>query len=777
MDRLSPHGIRAPFQPSRRGFLIAMIGGGVMLGYARSSLAAVEFLSSGTQEFLPSGTQGSNSAGELFEPTIWYRIDPSGAVTVNVIRAEMGQHVGTALARIVADELEADWGKVSIVEVDTDPKWGEMVTGGSWSVWQSFPVLSRAGAAGRIALIEEGAKLLGVSPQSCTARNGAVEAKGKSILYGDIVGRGDLPRTYTPEQLDAIPIKPPANRRLIGRDTLALDVPSKTNGTTRYGLDAVVEGMIYARPKVPPTRYDSKVVSIDDSAAKRFPGYIQSLALDDPSGTAPGWVMVYADSFTAASQAADLVKVTWTSGEAANVSEDDLQRRAAELIEDRKGGALVVDDPGVDAAFTSAKQTLERTYTTSTVMHFALEPVNALAFEKDGVFEIHTGNQWQTLILPVLAKALGRSQDKIVLRTYMLGGGFGRRLDGDYTVPAALAAKAVGKPVKMVCTRADDMRFDCPRSPSTQVVRMAFGDGGRVTAMEHHAAAGWPTAVMAPAFMPKDARGVPFDQFAIHGADHWYTVGAQRLRALRNDLADRSFRPGWLRSVGSGWVNWALESFMDEAAHAARVDPVAFRLRLLDGAGRNAGSPPNSVGGAHRQAAVLARVAQKAGWGIATPKDVGLGIATTFGQERDMPTWVACVARVRVDRTSGQVTVEKLTLVIDAGTIIHPDGAEAQAEGGALWGLSMALHEGSEFVNGLPKDTNLDTYSLLRMGDVPEIEIEFLPSTETPVGLGEPATTPIAPAIGNAIFAATGARVRHLPIRPEAVLQALAHQT
>jgi CO/xanthine dehydrogenase Mo-binding subunit len=250
-------------------------------------------------------------------------------------------------------------------------------------------------------------------------------------------------------------------------------------------------------------------------------------------------------------------------------------------------------------------------------------------------------------------------------------------------------------------------------------------------------------------------------------------VGAQRVRALRNDLANQSFRPGWLRSVGSGWVNWALESFMDEAAHAVGVDPVAFRLRMLDGAGRNAGSAPNAVGGARRQAAVLARVAEKAAWGGTMPKDVGLGVATTFGQERDMPTWVACVARVRVDRASGGAIVEKLTLVVDAGTIVHPDGAKAQVEGAALWGLSMTLHEGSEFVNGLPKDTNLDTYTPLRMGDVPEMDIEFLPSTEVPTGLGEPATTVVGPAIGNAIFAATGARLRHLPIRPDAVLRAL----
>ena len=213
---------------------------------------------------------------------------------------------------------------------------------------------------------------------------------------------------------------------------------------------------------------------------------------------------------------------------------------------------------------------------------------------------------------------------------------------------------------------------------------------------------------------------------------------------------------------------------MAEAAPARRDDPDALRGGLLAGTGRNAGSTPNSVGGAKRQAAVLQRVAQKAGWGAAMPKDTGLGIASTFGQERNMPTWVACVARVQVDRGSGAVTVEKLTIVVDSGTVVHPDGALAQVEGGALWGLSMALHEGTEFIKGQVSDTNFDSYTPLRIGDVPELDIEFIDSTEVPVGLGEPATTVVAPAIGNAIFAAVGVRLRHLPMRPAALRKALA---
>lgn len=748
----------------RRGFLIAAATTGVTLAFLRadSSMAAAKATMPAAAPAVP-----------VFDPGIWFGIDRDGIVTVNIAKAEMGQHIGTALARIVADELEADWSKVRLHYVDSDPKWGLMVTGGSWSVWQNFEPLSRAGAAGRLALIEEGARLLRLPVSACTARLGMVQGRGRRIGYGEIVRRGKLSRHYTPEQLKAIVLKTPQQRTLVGQAVQALDVPSKTNGQAIYGIDAEIEGMVYARPKIPPTRYGSKVLSIDDSAAKKVRGYLKAEALVDPSGTVPGWVMVYAESYAAASRAADLVQVKWRAGAAAHVSEQDILQYGARQIADPTLGARVVDDDGVEQAFADAGLSLERQYTTATVLHFQLEPVNATAQEIDGVWHIHAGTQWQSLTLPVLAKALQVPESQVVLHTYLLGGGFGRRLNGDYCIPAALGAKALGRPVKMICSRADDARFDSPRSPSVQHLRMAFDAAGKVTAMQHEASAGWPTQALAPGFLSKDREGHPYDPFAIAGADHWYTVGAQRVRAISNDLANSTFRPGWLRSVGPGWTNWAVESFIDEAAQATKVNPLDFRLSLLQATGRNAGSAPNATGGAQRLVQVLLRAAEKAGWGKAMPKDTGLGIAATFGQERDMPTWTACVARVRVDRNTCMVQVEKLTMVIDAGTIVDPDGALAQAEGGALWGVSMAIHEGTAFLNGEVRDTNLTSYTPLRIADVPELDIEFVKSKEASTGMGEPPTTVVAPAIANAIFAAVGARVRHLPIRPEAVLKGL----
>ncbi|MCA0953901.1 molybdopterin-dependent oxidoreductase [Mameliella alba] len=760
---------KAASQMTRRGFLVSMSALGATFGFPTASRAAMD---PGAADGVP-----VTANGERFEPSLWYWIDADGTVNVNIIRAEMGQHVGTAIARILADELGANWDDVRITHVDTDPKWGFMVTGGSWSVWQSWPVYRQAGAAGRVALIEAAATKWGIDPASCEARDGAVHAGDQSISFGDLVAEG-LDRSFTEEELKALPLKPVSELTMVGKDVKALDIDNKTTGQAIYGLDAEIDGMVYGAPLLPPTRYGCTVTNIDDSAAKSVKGYRQTLTIDDPTGTVPGWVVVIGDSLFAARKAAEAISVEWSTGPASTVSEQDILDEARRLIGDTATGSILhTENHQTAPVFDAAADVIEAEYTTSTVLHFQLEPTNATAFQNaDGVWEVHTGNQWQSLILPTLAQAIGGSETDVILRSYMLGGGFGRRLNGDYCVPALLASKALGgKPVKLVLSREQDAHFDSPRSASVQQMRMAFDPDGTVTGMEHHAAAGWPTQILAPGFMPEGANGVPYDPFAIDGADHWYSVGAHQVRAISNGLANDTFRPGWLRSVGPGWTFWAVESFMDEAARKLGQDPVAFRLDHLRAEGINAGSAPNAVGGADRQAEVLRRVAEMSGYGKGDlPADSAIGIATTFGQSRQMPTWIGGAVKLHVDRESGDVSVEKIWLAVDCGVVVDPDGARAQCEGAALWGLSMALHEGTEFENGAVRDVNLDTYTPLRLEDAPEIEITFVENEHAPVGLGEPATTVIAPAIGNAIAEAVGVRMRSLPITPDKILAALA---
>jgi CO/xanthine dehydrogenase Mo-binding subunit len=767
-DMFPPHKKPLP-ELGRRGFLVSMCAAGAVFGFPRHALAAMN----------PEAPNGLpiEAAGAKYEPAIWYWIDSAGKVNVNIIRAEMGQHIGTSIARILADELGANWDDVHIDHVDTAPKWGLMVTGGSWSVWQSWPVYRQAGAAGRIALAETAARLWGIAPAKITVENGIVSGGGHQAGFGELVAKG-ITRSFTADELKALPLKPHDELKLLGKELQALDIRTKTTGQTIYGIDAKAEGMVHAAPILPPTRYGCTITAIDDSAARSVKGYQRTLQLDDPSSTVPGWAMVIADNFWAAHKAAKLVKISYNiKGNAQQIGEAEIQAENQRLIEDPATGAVLdTGNTDVDPVFAQAADTLTATYTTQTVLHFQLEPLNALAFQnQDGVWEIHTGNQWQSLCLPWLQKALGVGEDKVIMRTYMLGGGFGRRLNGDYTVPVALASQMLGgKPVKMVMMRPDDVRFDSVRPPTMSRLRMAFDANKQVVAMDAAVASGWPTKVMLPAFMPNGVNGQPYDPFASDGVDHWYDVGAQRARAISNELAEATFRPGWLRSVSPGWINFAVESFMDEAARHAGQNPLQFRLAHFTAKGRNAGSSPNAVGGAARQAAVLRRVAELSGYGQnALPADTAIGLATTYGQSRSMPTWVGGAAQVHVDRITGYVNVQKIWLVVDCGTVVDPAGARAQIEGGAMWGVSMALYEGTEFKNGQVADTNLDSYTPLRMIDAPEVVIELVESTEVPTGLGEPGTTVVAPAIANAIFAAVGVRLRHLPLTPEAILSAL----
>jgi isoquinoline 1-oxidoreductase beta subunit len=752
------------FEQSRRSFLIGSIGGGLMMAFA-PNISALEVASGGAVKQLKD---------KLFSPTVWFEIDTNGMILVNIARAEMGQHVGTAIARIVADELGADWQNVEIKHVDTDPKWGYMVTGGSWSIFQTYVPMSQAGAAGRTALIEAGARLLGVNPQDCKTENSMVVAGSKSVGFGEVVKDGKIDRVFSADELAQFQPKNPATRQLISKPSKALDIPAKTNGSAKYGIDVELENMVYARPIIPPTRHGSVVKSVDDSAAKKVKGYQGYQILKDPSDTVQGWVSVLADSYYGAVKAGNALQVEYDLGETANVSEQDIIAIGETLAKDKTSGTLVVDEGDVTKVAESAKTSLESIYRTSSVLHFALEPVNAAVEIIDGVCHVHCGNQWQSLFLPVVAKAMGMAEDKIIIHQYYLGGGFGRRLMGDYMIPAALTAQAIGKPVKLVFTREDDSRFDSVRSPSVQQMSAYWDADGKLLGIEHGAAAGWPTLAVAPGFMPEgvDKNG-KYDPFSISGANHWYTLENHRVRAINNPLAQKTFVPGFLRAVGPGWTGWAVESFMDEIAHKQNVDPIDFRLSLLDASGKNAGVSPVSVGGARRLAKVLTEIREKADWGRTLPKNQGLGIAISAGQERDMPTWGACVAHVEVDPETGAVKVHKLTGLLDCGTVVHPDGALSQTEGSMLWGMSLALFEGTAFEKGQVKDNNLDTYTPLRMNNLPILDINFVQNTEFPTGLGEPGLIAVAPAIANAIFNAVGARVRDLPIRPEAILAAM----
>lgn len=361
---------------TRRSFLIGATATGLTMAFAP----------------LVQATGSASQNLEAFEPTVWFSVDVEGLVHVNVAEAEMGQHVGSALARIVAEELEAQWRHVRLNYVDSEARYGYRVTGGSWSIWQNFELLSRAAAAGRQALIEAGAAMLNEAPFKCSAESGYVVCGAKQVSYGEIVRSGSIDRVFSEEELAEMPIKPASERRLVGQDFQALDIPDKAKGAAVYGIDAEWPGMVYAKPIIPPTRYGSTVLSVNDDKAKQVAGYQQSIVLEDPSNTVPGWVPVIANSYHAAIRASKLVDVEYELGPTAHVSEGDIQARSRVLL-DEDVGSLVIDDPDVDQNFNQAASTLEAEYTTASVLHFQLEPVNALAMQRDGIWELHTGNQ------------------------------------------------------------------------------------------------------------------------------------------------------------------------------------------------------------------------------------------------------------------------------------------------------------------------------------------------------------------------------------------------
>jgi isoquinoline 1-oxidoreductase subunit beta len=749
---------------SRRSFLITAGASGLVFGFSPLSGA----------------TQAAAAAGSAapVEPSIWYSIAPDGVVTVNVGKADMGQHVASTMAQIVADELGASWGSMRVNLVGNDPKYndpvlGANITGGSWSTMMNFDLMSRVGAAGRIALTEAGAGMLGVPTSDVVVNDSRVSSKttGKSVSFADIVKSGKATKTFSPDELKAIVLKTPDQYTLIGRDLPQLDIPFKVNGTAKYGIDTFLPGMVYGRVVTPPVRYGAKVTGVDDSEAKKVPGFIQAVVVDDPTNTVTGWVVAVAKTYPQAIKAADALKVSYDKGPNANVSSESILAEAKRL-QGQPGGELYFKVGDAQDALSKAAKIVEAEYTTNINIHAPLEPMNAVAEFKDGKLHLYAGNQFLTRSTAIAAGAVGMKPEDVVIHQYWIGGGFGRKLDSDMFIPAAAAAKATGKPVKVIYSRQHDMLMDFSRPLTYQKITTGLDDNGKIVGMNHDLVSAWPTKRWGiPAFLENSADGQKnvLDGFAVHGADFFYTLPNHTVRTVLNELAQSATPSGQLRSVAPGWTFWAVESMIDEAAHAAGRDPAEFRLAMLDGAGDNQG--------AKRLANALRAAMGLAGYGTKVlPKGEALGVACVSSQERATASWTACVAQVAV-ADDGSFKVKKLTVATDVGTAVNPDGVRAQVMGGAQWGLSLATLEKATMKDGAIQQDNFDSYTPARMADMPEIDVAVIANGEPARGTGEPTVTVVAPAIGNAIFNAVGARVRGLPITADDVKAAMKKAT
>jgi isoquinoline 1-oxidoreductase beta subunit len=693
------------------------------------------------------GRNGLVEAAAKYEPNAFITITPDGLVTVHVLKAEMGQGVGTALAQVVAEELESDWKDMRIDYPMADPKYGLMLTGGSWSINWTFDSLSRGAAAARMALIDAAANSWKVPASECVASKSTVRhlPTGRVLTYGEIVAKAPITKTYSEDDLKKITLKKPSEYKVVGQWVPRLDIPEKTNGKAKFGIDTFLPNMAYAKTAYPPTREGAKVTAVDDSAAKKVPGYLKTVRM-------PDMVSVIATSYSAAVKARDALKITWDPGPNANVTSasifSDYEKKAKDPgagIEWHKTGN---PNPG------SPAKTYEASFMTDYVAHMQMEPMNCVASFKDGVLDLYTGSQFQTMATGAVAAVLKIQPANIRLHQTYLGGGFGRRLEPDVIVEAALIAREAGRPIKLIRSREEDLQRDVYRSATYQVLKAGMDGSGKIMSWDATVVSGHPGGRWGPDFLNKQG----LDDFALNGADHVYDIPNQVVHGVR---AETGISVGYVRAVAPNYTFFAVETFVDELANLNKVDPVKYRLDML------AGAP--------RLANVLKIVAERSGIGKGQlPANTGIGVACVSAQEKKTPTWTATAIQAKVDPATGAVKVEKIICAVDCGIVVNPDGVRSQVEGSLLFGLSNATKEKGTVAKGALEQKNFDTYEVLRMNEVPDVvEVHVVQSTEYPTGVGEPGATTIGPALSNAIFAATGARVRQMPIQPDRVLQAL----
>lgn len=710
---------------TRRKFIItsAMAGGGLLLAC-----------------HLPFGRRDLLAAMDNeFAPNAFLRVAPDGRVTVIVNKSEMGQGVYTSLPMLVAEELCCDWRKVTFRASPVAPEYNRpgtpvMVTGGSTSVRTEWERLSLAGAAAREMLIAAAAKEWKVAPSKCRAENGTVIGPGgKKLGFGALAAKAaTLPVPRNPK------LKGGAST-ILGKPLHRLDSPAKINGTAIFGIDVSAPGMltcVIARPPV----FGAKVKTFAPTKAMALPGVRQVVAVD-------AGVAVVADSFWPALKGRDVLNIEWDEGDGAAISTPAMRAEYARLA--KTPGIVTRREGDAVETLAAAAKRFDVEYEVPYLAHAPMEPLNCFVDLKADSCLIRTGTQSQTVDRNAAARVAGLKPEQVTLETTFLGGGFGRRANpaSDFVVQAVQVAKAVKKPVKVIWLREDDIRGGYYRPMWYDRLTACLDDQGMPLAW-HHRIVG--QSIMA---------GTPFEAGIKNGIDHTSVEGAAdtpyNIPNLQVELHTTKNRIPvlWWRSVGHSHTGFVMESFMDELAHAAGQDPYQYRRALLK-------KHPRILN-------VLEIAARMSGWGTPLPNGHGRGIA----MQESFGSYVAQVAEVSVD-PKGQVTVHRVACALDCGKLVNPDTVKAQMESGIAFGLTAALYGAITLKNGRVEQGNFDSYPLIAMNTMPKVEVRIVASSNPPGGVGEPGVPPIAPAVANALFAASGIRVRSLPLTPEKILAA-----
>jgi isoquinoline 1-oxidoreductase beta subunit len=728
---------------NRRGFLKKTVAGGTAL--------VIGF-------YLPSVANAQEaSAQEKKTPNpfnAWVHITPDNQITLILGKSEMGQGIMTALPMILAEELCLDWKVVKIEQAPTNPEIYDHGTGGSGSVSGSWLPLRQAGAAAREMLIAAAAARWNVNPDTCKAQDSGVlhGARKNFLTYGQLVeGAAKLPVP----NFKTVPLKNSDEFTIVGQDIRRYEGVAKTTGAAKYGLDSRIPGMLYAVIARCPV-FGGKVKSFEATKAKTVPGVRDVVAIDavGPGAFTAGGVAILAENSWAAMQGRKTLQITWDEGPAASESSDSLRQQF--LDHAKKPGKVVRNEGDAGTALAGAAKKIEAVYECPFAAHATMEPMNCtVRIGPDGA-EAWVPTQAPQWAQEIIAKTAGLPAEKVTVHTTLMGGGFGRRYQADFVMEAAQVAKASGKPVMVLWTREDDMQHDFYRPASYHHFAGALDAKGNLAAWKHFQTS---TSIEAM-WNPKGEENPEKSEFATAAFIPYQTPNYR----VEYTLAKSSVPRAWWRSVEHSTGGFVVESFVDELASAAGADPLEFRLRLIAGDRKipdftdpKEGKPLDTA----RLKGVLRLAAEKSGWGKPLPEGISRGIAGYYSFE----SYTAAVAEVSVK--NGAVKVHRIVYAVDCGRPINPDGVRAQVESAAIYGLSAALHDAITIDRGRVQQSNFNDYQMPRINETPETEVHVVMSKEEPTGIGEPGLPVIAPAMCNAIFAATGKRIRRLPIRAE----------